>query len=435
MLFASLLLPIVALSIFKRGWRRHVLFPYIAGSVSSWIILGFIDAMKMEEIGGNAFLIALAVLVIIFIWKFLFGPWDSKAKAAVLGIFIGWIGVDMLAGQTVQEQLATVLVVIIAAIPASIWCVLFLKQHMRRLSIVLLTFFAGMLSTAPILFYDAIVRGGYELHFFLFRITPENFMRSSRTFAQMLTGESGIVSASVTITIVSFALVGVIEEWSKNWVVRKSDPSYFSSVNDVIQLSIIAAIGFAFAENIVNPNYFMGFIKSYLAGGDPRWGAFLASVFGRSIITNMVHITCSGVLGYFYGLAFFAKPALEEDRARGKRHRLVLLIHRMTGLSRIKIYRNVSMIIGLVTAMAMHSLFDILVSIPETLPGHPQTIGNLFYFSGALSGLPIVLIPAAIYVFGGFFLLMYLFHKKGDIKQHGFRFRQEVFVNPAAACP
>lgn len=428
-----LLLPIVILSIFKPGWRRHVLFPYIAGSISSWIILGFIDAMKMDVIGGNAYLIALAVIVIIFFWKFLFGPWDSKAKAAVLGIFIGWIGVDMLEGQSMQEQIATILVVIIAAIPAGIWCVLFWRQHKNRLSIVLLTFFAGMLSTAPILFYDAIVRGGYELNFFLFRITPESLGKASRTFAQMLTGESGIVSASVTITLVSFALVGIIEEWSKNWVVRKSDPSYFSSVNDVIQLSIIAAIGFAFAENIVNPNYFMGFIKSYLAGGDPRWGAFLASVFGRSIITNMVHITCSGVLGYFYGLAFFAKPALEDDRAHGKRHRLVLLLHKMTGLSRITIYRNVSMTIGLVTAMAMHSLFDIMVSLPETLSTHPQTLGDLFNFSGAFGDIPIVLIPSAIYVFGGFFLLMYLFGRKGDIKQHGFRFRQEVFVNPAAA--
>ncbi|MBR9703485.1 PrsW family intramembrane metalloprotease, partial [Candidatus Woesearchaeota archaeon] len=208
-------------------------------------------------------------------------------------------------------------------------------------SIVVLTFFSGCLSTAPILFYDAVVKNGYELHFFLFRITPESFMNSSRTFVgQALTGTSGILSASVAVTVVSFVLVGVIEEWSKHWVTRKSDPAYFSSINDVIQLSIIAAIGFAFAENVVNPNYFLAFVKNFLVStASPDWGMFLGSVFGRSIITNMVHITCSGVLGYFYGLAFFAKPALEDDRAHGRRHLFILFLHRFTGASRIQLYR------------------------------------------------------------------------------------------------
>ena len=412
-----------------------MLFAFLTGSMVSLVILRFVAAMAGGGAGHNPFIIALAVILIIALWKFLFGPWDSKVKAEVFGTFIFWIAIHILRGHTTQEIFATLLAALIAAIPAAIWCLLFLRYHWKRLSVVLLTFFAGMLSTAPILFYDYVVRQGFELHFFLFRITPASFMQSSRTFVnQALTGEPGVISASVAVTVVSFALVGVIEEWSKHWVTRKSDPAYFSSVNDVMQLSIIAAIGFAFAENIVNPNYFLAFVTNYLVEpAHPAWIPFFGSIFGRSIITNMVHITCSGVLGYFYGLAFFAKPALEDDRAHGKRHRIIVSLSRITGVSRIELYRHAMMSQGLIIAMGMHSLFDIAVGLPEALPGNPHTIGELLNYAGPFSGVNLILIPALLYVFGGFALLTYLFHKKADLKEFGYRLHQEVFVRPAAA--
>lgn len=432
-LFLLLAIPCAVAAVWHRR-ARFALFAYLTGSAVAWVILEFVAALAFTGVQSNPFLIAFAIIVIIGVWKFLFGPWDSRIKAGVLGAFIFWIGVDIIAHKPLQEQLATLLAAAIAAIPAAIWCLLFLREHIKRFSVVILTFFSGMLSTAPILFYDHVVQKGYELHFFLFRITPESFMRSSRTFVtQALTGEPGVLSASVAVTVVSFALVGVIEEWSKHWVTKKSDPAYFASVNDVIQLSIIAAIGFAFAENIVNPNYFIAFVKDFLVHPNaPKWGGFLASVFGRSVITNMVHITSSGVLGYFYGLAFFAKPALEDDRAHGKRHRIIVFFHAITGASRITVYRDCMMALGLFWAIALHSAFDVAVSLPEALPGNPQTIGDLVSFAGPFSGINLVLLPALAYVFGGFALITHLLHKKEDIREFGYRFRQEVFVNPAS---
>jgi len=412
-----------------------MLFSFVTGSAVSLIILRFVAAMAEGGTEQNPFIIALAIILIIGLWKFLFGPWDSRVKAEVFGTFIFWIAVHILTGHTTQEIFATLLAALIAAIPAAIWCIFFLRYHWKRLSVVLLTFFAGMLSTAPILFYDYVVRQGFELHFFLFRITPASFMQSSRTFvSESLTGQTGVISASVAVTVVSFALVGIIEEWSKHWVTKKSDPAYFSSVNDVMQLSIIAAIGFAFAENIVNPNYFLAFVTRYLVQPiHPDWSMFLGSIFGRSIITNMVHITSSGVLGYFYGLAFFAKPALEDDRAHGKKHRLVVFLSQLTGVSRIELYRHAAMAQGLTIAMALHSAFDIAVSLPETLSGNPHTIGELLHYAGPLSGMSLVLLPALFYVFGGFVLLGYLFRKKADVKEFGYRLHQEVFVRPTGA--
>jgi hypothetical protein len=435
LLFLALLIPIALINRFVlRGPNHHYTFSYVVGSAVAMILIAFVQALSMPGLRENAFIMALGIIVIILMWKFLFGPWQSNIKAAVLGAFIFWIAVHILQGQSIMERMATLLATVIALIPAVIWCVLFLHEHSKRLSVVILTFLAGMLSTVPILFYDYVVRHGYQLNFFLFRLTPENFMRSSKTFvAQSLTGQMGVVSESVMVTIVSFALVGVIEEWSKHWVTRKSDPAYFSSINDVMQLSIIAAIGFAFAENVINPNYFIAFVKDYLVTPvHPLWGTFLASVFGRSVITNMVHITCSGILGYEYGLAFFARPVMEDDRARGRRHPLLALLHRMLRVSRVKLFRNLHMFQGLLYAMVLHSMFDILVSLPDVLSWHPNTIGELLGIGGPLSSINLILIPSGIYVFGGWFLLSYLFHRREGIQEFGYKLQEEVFVRGAA---
>lgn len=433
-LFLTLLLPIAVLNRWAAtGENSRYVFSYVIGSAIAAIILAFTDVMLLPWFRGNAFLVALGIACIIGLWKFLFGPWSATIKAAVLGTFLFWIAVDRLADASSTEQVATIVAALIAFIPAVIWCMLFLQQHRARLSVVILTFLAGMLSTAPILFYDHVVRSGYELNLFLFRITPEHFVRSSETFVtQSLTGQLGVVSTSAAVTIVSFILVAVLEEWSKHWVMRKSDRASFASIDDVIQLSIIAAIGFAFAENIVNPNYFIAFVQDYLvAPVRPDWPAFLASVFGRSVITNMVHVTSSGVLGYHYGLAFFAQPFLAEDRARGRRHHLLGAFHKIFLVRREALFQDKMMFQGLLAAIGLHALFNVVVSIPDVLPGHPATLGALFRYGGPLSQMSIVSIPAFLYVFGGWFLLLHLFRKKEDIKIYGRRMASEVFVSDA----
>ena len=432
-IFAVLAFPVIALGrrITDENDRRpYVFFGYLAGSFIAAASMAF--TRSLNQLDGNAFMLAVGVLVIVGLWKFLFGPWNPRIKVAVLGTFVFWIAVDLLQKQDgTAERIAMLLATLVAAIPAAIWCILFLKQHKNKITTVVLTFFAGMLSTAPILFYDHVVRSGYDLHFFLFRITPEHFMRSSKTFVtHALTGQSGVISASVAATIVSFILVGVIEEWSKHWVVKKSDRATFSSITDVIQLSVIAGIGFAFAENVINPSYFIAFIKDYLIRPQvPQFLPFLGSVFGRSIITNMVHITCSGILGYYYGLAFFARPVMEDDRAQGKRHHLVSFIHKTLRVRRVLVFKHVAMMQGLVISMGAHSLFDTMVSLPEVLPGRPQTIGAMLGMSsGPLNMINIVMLAAFIYVFGGWVLLRYLFKKRRDVKEYGQVLNQEVFV-------
>ncbi|MEK7137205.1 MAG: hypothetical protein AAB853_02880, partial [Patescibacteria group bacterium] len=63
------------------------------------------------------------------------------------------------------------------------------------------------------------------------------------------------------------------------------------------------------------------------------------------------------------------------------------------------------------------------------LPGNPNTLGQLFGFSGIGSGITIVAAPALLYVFGGWFLLAYLFRRKESLQEFGVRQHEEVFVH------
>src|SRR3989344_3624375 len=434
-LFLGVLGALAAVEFFrgKPGSSASLFFSFAIGSAIAAAMFAFVYAASLPALAGNPFLLAPGILLVTMLWKFLFGPWGPTVKAGVLGTFLFWIGVRMLDQASPPERIATLLAAGVSLIPAMIWCILFLRQHRERFSIVLLTFFAGMLSTAPILFYDHIVREGLTMDFFLFRITPEHFMRASETFASSaLTGQHGIISASTLSAILSFIIVGIIEECSKNWVMRASDRSFFTSIDDVLQLSIIAAIGFAFAENIVNPQYFLSFVQDFLLkSGNPDWATFLASVFGRSIITNMVHITSSGVLGYGYGLAFFSQPLLMEDRASGKRHLFLSILHKVFQVRRARPFQDQMIFRGLLAAIGLHSFFNIVVSLTDILPGHPQTLGALFHYNGFLAGLSIVALPAMLYVFGGWFLLRFLFERREGLREFGQKIHEEVFVRGA----
>jgi len=232
-------------------------------------------------------------------------------------------------------------------------------------------------------------------------------------------------------TLISFILVGLIEEVSKYWVLTRSARSIFSSIDDVMQLSIIVAIGFAFAENVINPVYFTGFVREFLLHGSaPDLTAFLSNVLGRSVLTSMVHIVSTGVLGYFLGLAIFGAPCLEEDQRKGKTHRLMVRVHQVLRLPELSIFRLRMLSTGLFCAIALHGIFNFLVTLPDILPGNPQSIGDIVGPDAPLILLriPVLLLPALLYVVGGFWLLTSLFLRKENMVQRGELIQTESFV-------
>lgn len=406
-----------------RRWKHkptHLLFAVIVGTALSIGLIVTANVFLQPGLQENPYAMAFAVVIIVVGWRALFGPWETQTKATMLGVFLFWITMHVFRYDSPQMRTAHLIAVATALIPAGVWCMLFLRYHKERISAVLLMFFSGMLATAPILFYDALVRRGVVLEFFLFRIQPQSFTQASQAFVSgQLTGAS--VQLMLASSLISFFIVGLIEETSKYWALAHSARSIFSSIDDAMQLGIVVAIGFAFAENIINPSYFTSFVQQYLMQSTPDVVGFLSNVLGRSVLTTMVHIVSTGVMGYFFGLALFAEPYLAERHKAGKVHYILETIHDLLRLPETSIFRLQMFLTGLVSAVCLHGLFNFLVTMPDLLPGNPHTLHELLGPNSPmfLDAFPLLLIPSLFYVVGGFWLLTHLFLRKENMMERG----------------
>ena len=405
----------------RRHQQTHLLFACVLGTFLS---LGLIRAVAVGLSSGAAspFAVAAVVVCVAVGWRCLFGPWEVQTKAAVLGVFLFWIVAHMLWGQSPEDQFVRLIAACVALVPAVVWILLFLKYHAERAGVVILLFFSGMLATAPILFYDLLVRRGVELQFFLFTVTPESFSGAVHRFVNdHLDLERGVTTA-LTVSFLTFVFVALIEEASKYWVLSRSAKPLFRSVDDVLQLSIVVAIGFAFAENIVNPVYFTAFIREYLLRGseDVQILDFAGNILGRSVLTTMVHVLSTGVMGYFFALGLFAGPYLTERHKEGHAYRLTRWLHALMRVPEEAVFRVNMFAVGFVLAVALHAFFNFIVTIPELLPGNPDTLGEIFpSMPGFLARVPLLMVPSLLYVVGGFWLLTSLFLRKENMVELG----------------
>ena len=423
-------ISIIASLVWPKKSKNYV-FAIATGTIITFALIGFQRAMFSTAAGLDPFIMTFGFVSLVIGWKFLFGPWKPRVKAVVLGTFIFWVATHILFKESESERLAHLLATVVALIPAVVWCLLFLQYHKQRLSVVVLMFFSGMLSTVPILMYDKILRSGMELQFFLFRIVPESFTQSSNAFVSGRIGEATGYQSTIIATLISFLLVGLIEELSKFWVLRKSGGYAFTSIEDVIQLGIIVAIGFAFAENVLNPNYFLAFVSDHLVQTQPDWSGFFGNFLGRAVLTNMVHIVATGVLGYYFALSLFAKSCMQED---AEIHEGRIFVPRFLNyffrLPEEAVFRREMIIIGVLIAIVLHGIFNFLVTLPSILPGNPQTIGDLVGAPAEsfLHYIAILVIPSLLYVVGGFWLLSSLLSNSRCTKKRELPVRTDKLV-------
>ncbi len=391
----------------------HLLF---ACAIGSFLALGFIQSAQMlsnPALSMNSYLMALAIIFFAVGWKLLFGHWEVETKVWILASFLAWLALNFLLQETLERRYLFILAALTALIPTLIWCTLFLRYHRERLSAVLLLFLGGMLSTVPILFYDSLVRHSVELEFFVFKVVPQSFNQTSQNFVNGTFG-SVPIDAGIIGAFVSFILVGLIEEGSKAWVTRRNGVPLATSIDDVMQFAILTAIGFAFAENVINPSYFVSFVQSALVAPTvPDLVGFLGGAAGRSVLTSMVHITSTGVMGYYLGLATFAPSYLAEREQAGHGGGVWAFIEMTFGIDRVAVFRAVMLTFGLLAAVMLHAAFNFIVTLPDLLPNHPQTFADLLGGRlGPFGAIPLLLFPSLLYVVGGFWLLTGLFLRR-----------------------
>ncbi|MEI7510758.1 MAG: PrsW family glutamic-type intramembrane protease [Candidatus Peregrinibacteria bacterium] len=271
--------------------------------------------------------------------------------------------------------------ILLALIPAVAWLWIFLGKHPEKKGPVSLAFFFGMLSAALVLAYQA--SWGDSFNFVYIKVESVNFQENVK----------GIVQHSLLASFCIFLSVGFMEEVAKHYAVVQADKNIFESVDDVIELSIVSALGFAFLENI---GYF--FMLVVHGQGDQLFATFLM----RSIFVVFIHVLCSGIYGAFYGMGFFAKPYMSRKIQMGKTFYIAEFFHRIFHFRKAAVFHERMMIEGVVIASVLHGIYDFLLETNMTIFGKP-----LFMY-----GLP-------IYLVGGYWYLSSVLEKKENHERFG----------------
>ena len=262
---------------------------------------------------------------------------------------------------------------LIAIIPAAIWMLLFLKKHKENRWLVFFTFIGGILAAQLILLYKGYWDNTINLIFV--KISLVDFRNNIETLVV-----NGALAAFVT-----FLGIGAMEEFFKFWIMKVINRNFFRSIDDVIALAIVSALGFSFYENMIYFNAQWGNLEQ---------GAFILLVVSRVTIVTMVHMLCSGVLGYYFGMAHFASPLLRIQHAERKRHPVLVFLKNLLHMRKSHLFHNEMMVLGLLLAMLLHAIYDFVLSSTVEIS------------SWVVSGTILV------YFFGGYYFLNYLMKKK-----------------------
>lgn len=246
----------------------------------------------------------------------------------------------------------------LAVIPAMIWGYVFYKKQVGQKRMLLETFIVGALFVTPLLLYKHLWQ--YFPWLDAFKYT-ENFSDDLIGFESF-----GFIPLSVILT---FMIVGLIEELTKLWAVKVTDKKRIASVDDAIEMCIMAALGFSFAENIL---YFYNIIS--MRGIDEIFFPFIF----RSMFSTFAHVMFSGVLGYYYGLAIFATDVLKDYKSRWP---FVRYFAKLIHLKRDVVFHEEKIAQGALIAILLHATFNVFLEMNWTFLIVPFLTFGFIYLS------------------------------------------------------
>jgi len=185
------------------------------------------------------------------------------------------------------------LAVLLSFLPVFFWTVILKRKHRQSMLFFFVLNFVLAMGFAA-LFY----------HFLEYRI--ENWIQGEIPMGGLI--------------FLSYLVAGICIEYGKNFIVRLTGGHYFKNLDDVMDLSFATALGFTFYLNIFHfYQLFQGAIPE-VEGPVKMMKDVIQSIF----YILPVHLFCSGIFGYFYGLALFASEELKaEHREQNWRYRLV----------------------------------------------------------------------------------------------------------------
>ncbi len=156
---------------------------------------------------------------------------------------------------------------------------------------------------------------------------------------QRFTGQSIIHAA-----LGAILFLAVIEEYIKHLIVRMTDDKRLKDIDDAITLSVMVGLAFAFIETILYS----------LSLGDFKL------VLYRIFLSLPVHMISSGIFGYYYGLAHFAKPFMAVD---GNENRYSGWLAKLLKCKRSTLYAEGKVTEGLFFATLFHVSANLLFEV------------------------------------------------------------------------
>jgi len=230
----------------------------------------------------------------------------------------------------------------LALIPVVIWVDVFIKRKQHSAKTIVKVFLMGTLTVLPILGLQYLwyLHPGWDAYSWI---------------------ENNISTSNVAIGyLATYMLVGITEEFAKMNVVKIADASKMKiqTINDAVKFSILAALGFAFSENII---YF------YTVMSQGNLAALFTTVVFRSAFTVCGHLIFSSIFGYFYGIGKFSQPIIEQQELTGEKYAFATIINKLTRIPKKTIVRYQSLMTGLGIAMTMHALFNFSLQMNRTI--------------------------------------------------------------------
>lgn len=244
--------------------------------------------------------------------------------------------------------------------PVIAWSYIFLKKQREDRKHAFLTFLMGAGAVFPIILYK-----------YLWQYFPSiNILEYAKNYENDLIGFSGFILIPVSV-IITFMFVGVLEETMKQSVVHAVDDRRIRHIDDSIMFSILAAIGFAFTENILY------FYNIWLKQGPEN---LLVPFLFRSIFSSFAHILFSAIYGYYYGIAHFAKPILQEELIN-KRHSFWDWYNRVIRRGTDRLFHEQKMLEGFVYAVGLHAVYNVFLEMNWTFIMVPYLVIGYMYVS------------------------------------------------------
>jgi protease PrsW len=241
----------------------------------------------------------------------------------------------------IAAVLQVLTVVLLAFIPAVIWLWIWRRRShgIKAQKYVLLAFILGSFSVLPVLLI------GY-----LWTVYPQ-------TDIVYLIAQTKLPERERLLIL--FVVVAIFEEIAKFLVVLFVDKTknLVHSIHDAIRFSVVAALGFAFAENIL---YF------YNVGLSMNLYGFIALFAFRSIVTVCGHLMFSGIFGNYYGISKFSKSfSMHEYWGNTKKLDKRTLTDEMLSKRAVR-FRILTIAKGLIIAVVIHASFNFLLETGET---------------------------------------------------------------------